>query len=233
MFFLANVFLECSLRVWEYSPHGRCVLYMIAEYDYNQAHVLLHQWQCARPKLWISQDEYASSLVIAMIDACERGARYTYYQNVEQECLENAQSLRKLLDQMPPGMSPLNTRASLKNGALTFRIDRKSRHDSIMGRIHKERGGDMSVRSDFRRQIEKGYGLTTAEILYRRPDHQWLLQQYVWQNYDLFPKFPELRKFLDFWMEKLEGPLHSVKVAHTRLIKPAELKLVGSEFRLH
>ena len=35
---------------------------------------------------------------------------------------------------------------------------------------------------DFRKQVE-GYGLTTANILYRRPDHPWLLQSYVWQNY--------------------------------------------------
>ncbi len=76
---------------------------------------------------------------------------------------------------------------------------------------------------DFQKQMA-GYGLTTAQILYRRPDHPWLLQTYVWQNYDLFPKFPELQRFLAFWMEKLEGPLHSVMVAHSRLIKPAELK---------
>ena len=63
---------------------------------------------------------------------------------------------------------------------------------------------------DFRRQLT-GYGLTTAQILYRRPDHPWLLQTYVWQNYDLFPKFPELQRFLAFWMAKLEGPLHSVR----------------------
>ena len=68
---------------------------------------------------------------------------------------------------------------------------------------------------DFQRQMS-GYGLTTAEILYRRPDHPWLLQTYVWQNYDLFPKFPELQRFLAFWVEKLEGPLHSVLVAHSQ-----------------
>ena len=77
------------------------------------------------------------------------------------------------------------------------------------------------VSEDFRNQV-RGYGLTTAHILYRRPDHRWLLQSYVWQNYDLFPEFPELQRFLTFWMEKLEGPLHSVRVAHCKLIKPAE-----------
>jgi uncharacterized protein Usg len=88
------------------------------------------------------------------------------------------------------------------------------------------------VSADFKRQLA-GYGLTTAEILYRRPDHQWLLQSYVWQNYDLFPEFPELQKFLEFWRVELEGPLHSVVVAHSKLIAPAELKAVGTEFRLH
>ena len=88
------------------------------------------------------------------------------------------------------------------------------------------------VTQDFQRQLE-GYGLTTAQILYRRPDHDWLLQTYVWQAYDLFPKFPELHRFLQFWQDKLEGPLHSVQVAHCKLIKPAELTPVNGEFVLH
>jgi uncharacterized protein Usg len=86
--------------------------------------------------------------------------------------------------------------------------------------------------ADFRRQLA-GYGLTTAHIYYRRPDHPWLLQSYVWQNYDLCPKFPELTRFLAFWEEELEGPLHSVMVAHSRLIKPAELRAVDGVYRLH
>ena len=85
---------------------------------------------------------------------------------------------------------------------------------------------------DFRRQLE-GYGLTTAQILYRLPDHPSLLQTYVWQDYDLCPWFPVLNRFLAFWLEKLEGPLYSVIVAHSRLIKPAELRAIDGEFRLH
>jgi uncharacterized protein Usg len=86
--------------------------------------------------------------------------------------------------------------------------------------------------SDFRRQLN-GYGLTTAEILYRRPDRPWLLQTYVWQEYDLCPEFPELQGFLRFWQRSLEGILHSVTVAHSKLIKPAELKAIDGEFRMH
>jgi uncharacterized protein Usg len=92
--------------------------------------------------------------------------------------------------------------------------------------------GLVMVSEDFRKQVA-GYGLTTAHIYYRRPDHPWLLQSYVWQNYDLCPKFPELQRFLEFWRSKLEGPLHSVMVAHSKLIKPAELKAIDGEFRLN
>ena len=88
------------------------------------------------------------------------------------------------------------------------------------------------VSRDFQRQLN-GYGLTTAQILYRRPDHPWLLQTYVWQEYDLFPQFPELQGFLQFWQRSLEGILHSVTVAHCKLIKPAEIRPVEGEFRLH
>jgi uncharacterized protein Usg len=89
-----------------------------------------------------------------------------------------------------------------------------------------------AVSEDFRK-LALGYGLTTAEILYRMPDHPSLLQTYVWQNYDLFPRFPALQDFLQFWQTRLEGPLYSVRVAHSKLIKPAELRAVDGVFRLH
>ena len=83
-----------------------------------------------------------------------------------------------------------------------------------------------AVSKDFRKQVI-GYGLTTAEIVYRRPDRHWLLQTYVWQDYDMFPDFPALKDFLAFWETKLEGPLFAVTVAHSKLIKPAELRAVA------
>lgn len=88
------------------------------------------------------------------------------------------------------------------------------------------------VSDDFIRQLE-GYGLTTAEILYGMPDHPSVLQSFVWQQYDLAPKFPLLIKFLDFWRRELEGPLHSVRVAHSGLIRPAEFRAVNGVMTLH
>jgi uncharacterized protein Usg len=85
--------------------------------------------------------------------------------------------------------------------------------------------------NDFVRMLA-GYSLTTAEIIYRLPDHPALMQSYIWQDYDLHPRFPRLKAFLDFWSHNLEGKLHQVLVAHASLIKPRELRLVGAEFKL-
>lgn len=82
-------------------------------------------------------------------------------------------------------------------------------------------------------QMLRDYRLTTAEILYHLPDFPVLLQTYVWQEYDLAPKFPVLNRFLAFWEQNLEGKLHSVRVASTRLIKPAELRPADLQLTLH
>ena len=70
----------------------------------------------------------------------------------------------------------------------------------------------------------KGWRLTTAEILYRLPDHPALLQSFVWQELDLLPDFPALQKFLDFWERKIEGKLYSVKICHADVIGPADVR---------
>ena len=82
-------------------------------------------------------------------------------------------------------------------------------------------------------ELEKmlqGYGMTTAQILYRMPDHPRILQTYIWQDYDLAPEFPEMRGFLKFWEEKLDGPLHSVRYVHRKLISATEWRQLQGEF---
>lgn len=85
---------------------------------------------------------------------------------------------------------------------------------------------------DFVKQLD-GYGLTTAEIQYRMPDRLSQLQLFIWQQYDLAPQFPTLRGFLEFWQREIEGPLFSVRVAHARLIRPAEFRAVNGVLTIH
>ncbi len=83
------------------------------------------------------------------------------------------------------------------------------------------------------KQMLKGYRLTTAEILYHLPDHPTLLQSYLWQEYDLAPRFPILGKFLNFWKLNLDGKLHSVRVASCALVNAREMRLVTDIDTLH
>ena len=78
---------------------------------------------------------------------------------------------------------------------------------------------------DFQMQLA-GYGLSTVEIHYYLPDHPSLLQQFVLQQYDIAPRFPVLRDFLDYWRRDIEAALHSVRVAHAHLIGPSEWRAV-------
>jgi uncharacterized protein Usg len=79
----------------------------------------------------------------------------------------------------------------------------------------------------------RGYRLTTAEILYHMPDHPGLLQTFIWQELDIEPQFPVLNKFLKFWQSKLDGKLHSVRVAKCGILSPLDMRYVGTEVSLH
>ncbi len=79
----------------------------------------------------------------------------------------------------------------------------------------------------------RGYRLSTAEIIYRMPDHPEVLQSFIWQLYDIAPDYPELKKFLDFWQGNLDGPLHSVRVTTRDLIGAGRYRNVEHSLALH
>jgi uncharacterized protein Usg len=93
----------------------------------------------------------------------------------------------------------------------------------------------MSVTVSDRKQEPRHYRLTTAEIVYHRPDHPEQLQSFIWQKLDLAPDFPELRRFLEFWSRNIEGELHSVRVAQARHSGRPEFRHGGAGWarRLH
>lgn len=76
------------------------------------------------------------------------------------------------------------------------------------------------------------YRLTTARILYHMPDFHELLQEFIWQDYDIAPKFPELERFLGFWVREIEGKLHSVYVAERRLITTGDYRFADFQHTL-
>lgn len=83
------------------------------------------------------------------------------------------------------------------------------------------------------RKLLEGYRMATAEILYHMPDHPSFLQTFVWQDLDLAPRFPVLHKFLAFWEDNLDGRLHSVRVATTKVMSPGEVRHLEDRFTIH
>ncbi|MTI09117.1 usg protein [Curvivirga aplysinae] len=79
----------------------------------------------------------------------------------------------------------------------------------------------------------KGYRLATAEFLYHMPDHPTILQSFIWQTYDLLPEYPEIHKFIDFWEENIDGPLHSVHVASCDLLTPGDARFADVIYQIH
>lgn len=93
-------------------------------------------------------------------------------------------------------------------------------------------GGIITPDVDFKRQLEH-YRLTTAEILYRIPDHPQLLQSFIWQDLDLQPKFPVLRKFLNFWETSLEGKLYQVRIAVLDKVSSRDYQIIERELTIN
>ncbi|TFF20417.1 hypothetical protein E3C22_15995 [Jiella endophytica] len=89
-----------------------------------------------------------------------------------------------------------------------------------------------TVDDSFCRMLQ-GYSLTSAEVLYRMPDHPTLLQTFLWQFEDLAPDYPRLKRFLDHWEREIEAIIHSVRVMHQGLITPKEIRIVKSGGHLH
>jgi uncharacterized protein Usg len=111
------------------------------------------------------------------------------------------------------------------------------RHDPVIGphyfstgRKRPREGGRKPM--SLVRQLQN-YRLTTAEILYHLPDHPALLQTYIWQDLDIAPQYPVLRKFLEFWTREIEGNLHSVRVASSKLINPGKVRHAEALLHLH
>lgn len=78
----------------------------------------------------------------------------------------------------------------------------------------------------------RGYGLTTAEMTYRLPDYRNVLNTFVWQDYDLAPDYPRLFRFIEYWQDSIEGPLHCVRFTHRKQLGPSEWRQVVGEFEV-
>lgn len=77
------------------------------------------------------------------------------------------------------------------------------------------------------------YKLMTAQILYHLPDYPSLLQSYIWQQVDLAPDFPELKRFLEFWDKNLDGPIESVTITQAAPLQVSKFQHYNQSLEAH
>lgn len=65
----------------------------------------------------------------------------------------------------------------------------------------------------------KDYRLTTIKVYYYMPDYVSLLQEFVLQQYDIAPQYPELNKFLLHWHKNIDAVIKEVLMSQGSLMK--------------
>ena len=58
--------------------------------------------------------------------------------------------------------------------------------------------------------ILKRKSLVTLNIRYWMPDHDTILQEFVWQTRDVKPEYPRVHKFLNYWHENIDAVISEV-----------------------
>ena len=57
--------------------------------------------------------------------------------------------------------------------------------------------------------------LTLIQVYYYMPDYPSVLNEFTWQTIDLYPRFPRMRKFLDYWSENIEARINEIYLNYT------------------
>ncbi len=88
----------------------------------------------------------------------------------------------------------------------------------------------LETNKSFYQQLSEHFRLTTIQIFYRMPDYQSILQEFLWQTLDHPPKYPKMQQFLNYWIENIEAPIHSVKIANVEIISPENFRSVSKYY---
>lgn len=85
---------------------------------------------------------------------------------------------------------------------------------------------------DFYSQLNDLYRLTTILVIYRLPDYQSILNEFVWQTLDHPPEYPRMFQFIEYWRKNIEAPIYSVIIENTEVISPDNFDFVDRYYEL-
>lgn len=64
--------------------------------------------------------------------------------------------------------------------------------------------------------IKKYNSLVTIDIFYFMPQHQHLIQEFVWQTHDIVPDMPRVHKFLNYWKNNIDAVVQEIIVSYAK-----------------
>jgi uncharacterized protein Usg len=63
--------------------------------------------------------------------------------------------------------------------------------------------------------ILKRKSLVVVDILYYRPDHRNILQEFLWSTDDIVPDIPRVHKFLNYWKNNVDAVIKEIVVSES------------------
>lgn len=75
--------------------------------------------------------------------------------------------------------------------------------------------------------------LTLIQIYYYMPDYPSVINEFMWQTIDLYPRFPRMKRFLDFWSQNIEARINQIYLTYSDpYYGPNYFKNVTHEWKL-
>ena len=56
--------------------------------------------------------------------------------------------------------------------------------------------------------------VATIQIYYYMPDHNSIIQEFLWQTEDLVPEFPRIHKFLWHWKREIDARIQEIQLSY-------------------
>jgi uncharacterized protein Usg len=57
--------------------------------------------------------------------------------------------------------------------------------------------------------------LVTLDVYYWMPDYDNILQRFVWQTFDVKPKYPRMHRFLDYWHNNIDAIVNEIRISES------------------
>jgi uncharacterized protein Usg len=71
-----------------------------------------------------------------------------------------------------------------------------------------------------------GETLVNVTVLYYMPDYRSILNEFIWQTMDVYPRCPRVDRFIQFWEAEIEAKIKEVQICSALGFDPLRYRAV-------